>query len=349
MEVDVLSVLAGETGDQPSPGLFYIDMGRRTAPWTGLRLLAEAVRRGRRYDLTLCVHIATSPIAALLRAAYGIPYVVIGHGIEVWDILRWTRRTALRRASRVIAVSRFTAGVLIGRQRVKPGCVQVVHPCVDPGLMALAGPEPDTVGEGPTTGRPVALLTVARLSSEERYKGCDTVIRMLPSIARQAGPVRYCIVGGGEDRPRLESLAKHHGVAEIVTFAGPAGPRDLAAHYQACDIFVMPSVLEHRANGWTGEGFGIVYIEAAAFGLPVVAGCGGGAPEAIQDGVSGVVVEGAAPDAVTAALVRLARDPDLRKRMGAAGRQWVQDHFMFPRFRGEIADVVAAACATSRS
>jgi len=343
IEADVLSVRAENAAGGPSRESLALDMGRRTTPWNGLRLLADAVRRGRAYDLTLCVHVATAPLAAVLRAIYGIPYVVVGHGIEVWDTLRRTRRTALARASRVVAVSRFTASALIDRQGVKPERIQIVHPCVDPDLMALAGDEPDTLERGPAANGPVTLLTVARLSAQERYKGCDTVIRMLPAIVRQAGPVRYCIVGGGNDRPRLESLAKHHGVAEIVTFAGPAARGDLAARYRACDIFVMPSVLEHRADGWTGEGFGIVYIEAAAFGLPVVAGSGGGAPEAVRDGVSGVVVNGASPDAVAAALVRLARDRDLRRAMGEAGRQWVRERFTFPRFRAEIAAAAAAA------
>jgi phosphatidyl-myo-inositol dimannoside synthase len=339
IEVDVLSVLAGETGDQPSSGSFHIEMGRRTTPWLGLRLLVEAVRRGRRYDLVLCVHVATAPIAALLRMVYGIPYLVVAHGIEVWGIPRWARRFALLRASRIVAVSRFTADRLIERQRVRPERVQIVRPCVDPELMVVA--------KLPITNGAVTLLTVARLNFQTRNKGCETVIQILPTIGRQAGPVRYCIVGEGDDRPRLEALAKHHGVADAVTFAGPVDRRGLAARYRACDIFVMPSVLERRADEWiAGEGFGIVYIEAAAFGLPVVAGCGGGAPEAVQDGVSGVVVDGAAPEAVTAALVWLARDGDLRGRMGAAGRRWVQEHFTFTRFRAEIADAVAAARAT---
>jgi len=216
--------------------------------------------------------------------------------------------------------------------------IHVIHPVVDPALLALASvPEPHTREreEGLT------LLTVARLSAQERYKGFEAVMTALPAVAAVAGRVRYVIVGDGDDAPRLRAFAQERGVAAMVTFPGSAQSiADLAAWYRTSDIFVMPSVCEQRPDGWAGEGFGIVYIEASAFGRPVIAGQGGGAPEAVQDGVTGLVIDGRDSAAVTGALVRLAQAAPLRTRMGEAGRRWVLGYFTFDRFRREVGAVV---------
>ncbi len=338
-EVEALSLLNGDAQVESCPGRYLGHQGRSSTPWTHARLLLETVRRGGRYDLVVCAHVAVSPLAALARRMLGTPYVVVGHGIEVWDRLGWARRAALRGARSVLAVSHFTARRLAAVQGVPPDRIRVVHPCVDPALLELADAAPPAVPRANAT----TLLTVGRLSSRERYKGCGTVIRALPRVAADAGDVRYVIVGDGDDRPRLASLARECGVEDRVTFAGWADRRGLAAHYRASDVFVMPSVTERRSDGWTGEGFGIAYIEAASFGLPVVAGSGGGAPEAVRDGVTGLVVDGGDADAVAAALVRLAGDAALRRRMGEEGRAWVRSHFTFERFRREIRDAVADA------
>jgi phosphatidyl-myo-inositol dimannoside synthase len=337
-EVDVLSLLEGEgAADQPVPGRYLGHQGTRPTPWAYARLAGEAMRRGRGYDLVICGHVAVAPIGMALRRIFRIPYICLAHGIDVWGHLGWARRAALRGAARIIAVSEFTARMLTTAQGVSPDRISVVYPPVDPALLALAGRTGTRTG-----GRPVTLLTVARLSAQERYKGCDTVIRALPSILGNAGALRYVIVGDGDDRPRLEALAERTGVITMVTFRGRVTREELADHYQSSDIFVMPSVAQRRPNGWTGEGFGIVYIEAAAFGCPVVAGSGGGAPEAVQDGITGCLVDGTDVAAVAGALLRLAGDEALRARMGEAGRRWVRERFTFERFERDVEEAVAA-------
>jgi phosphatidylinositol alpha-1,6-mannosyltransferase len=342
-EVEVLSLLAGEAFGEAGPGRYLGDQGRASTAWTHGRLLLETIRRGRRYDLIVCAHVAVAPLGALVRRMLGTPYLVVAHGIEVWDALSWARRAALCGACRVIAVSHFTARRLVAVQGIPQGRVHVVHPCVDPALPALAG----SLRASAAT-ECVTLLTVARLSSLERYKGCDTVIRVLPRVTAGSANVRYVIVGDGDDRPRLEALARRCGVEDRVAFAGRADRLALAAHYQASDVYVMPSVTERRPGGWAGEGFGFAYIEAASFGRPVVAGNGGGAPEAVWDGVTGFVVDGRDPDAVAAALVRLTSDADLRRRMGEAGRAWARAYFSFERFRRDVRETVAGATGAAQ-
>lgn len=340
--VDVLSLRDGEASDRSTPGRYLGDQGSRSTPWSQAQFVAQAVRYAPRHDLIVCSHVALGPVGHILHRLYRVPYLIIGYGIDVWGDLGPRRQAALRRAARVVALSHFTARQIASVHGVPEATLRVIHPAVDPLLLR----------EARADGRPsrapdaVTLLTVARLAAQERYKGCDAVISALPEVLSETGHVRYVVAGDGDDLPRLRALADERGVALAVTFAGEAQRASLPALYRDCDIFVMPSVAERRPNGWTGEGFGIVYIEAAAFGLPVIAGNGGGAPEAVRDGVTGYVVDGRDIGAVAAALVRLINDRGLRERMGAAGRRWVEEHFTFERFRGEVAAVVGAAVTT---
>ncbi len=336
--VDILSFLDGEVADRAGPGRYLGHQGNRSTRWAQARFVGQAVARARGYDLVICSHVAVAPLGLVVSRWFGIPYLVLGYGIEVWGELSARRRSALQRAARVVVVSHFTARMAASVQGVALDRIRVIHPVVDPSLLVHASaPGPRAPSDAGLT-----LLTVARLSARERYKGFEAVMAALPKVAAAAGSrLRYVIVGEGDDAPRLRAAARERGVSEMVMFAGPArGTADLAAWYRASDIFVMPSVCEQRPDGWAGEGFGIVYIEASAFGRPVVAGQGGGAPEAVQDEVTGVVVDGHAPGSVAAALVRLARDAQLRNRMGEAGRRWVREYFTFDRFRREAGAVV---------
>ncbi len=334
--VDVLSLLDGEASDRSSPGRYLGDQGNRSTPWSQAQFVAQAVRRAPGHDLIVCSHVALGPVGHILHRLYRVPYLVIGYGIEVWGHLGPRRQAALRRAARVVALSHFTARQIASVHRVPETTLRVIHPAVDPLLLREARAE----GRPARARDAVTLLTVARLAAQERYKGCDAVISALPAVRSESGRVRYVVAGDGDDLPRLRALADERGVAQAVTFAGSVQRAGLPALYRDCDIFVMPSIAERRPEGWTGEGFGIVYIEASAFGLPVIAGNGGGAPEAVQDGVTGSVVDGRDVGAVAAALVRLIKDPALRERMGAAGRRWVEEQFTFERFRRDVAAAV---------
>ncbi|HLW46971.1 MAG TPA: glycosyltransferase family 4 protein [bacterium] len=347
--VDVLSLLDGEASDRSCPGRYLGDEGARPARLARARFVGRAVRHGLRYDLIVCSHVALSPIAHMLFRLRRRPYIVIGYGIDVWGALGPRRETALRRATRVVALSRFTALQVAGVHHVPEARLCVIHPAVDPPLLAEARSD----SPPPAHRDPVTLLTVARLSAMERYKGCDTVIAALPAVlsevqARRGPAVHYVIAGDGDDLPRLHALAERHGVAAAVTFAGQVQRSDLPALYRAADIYVMPSVAEQRPDGWAGEGFGIVYIEAAAFGRPVIAGKGGGAPEAVRDRMTGYVVDGRDVTAVAKTIARLAGDDQLRLRLGAAGRNWVEDYFTFERFRTDVAAAVDAAMGAGR-
>jgi phosphatidylinositol alpha-1,6-mannosyltransferase len=168
------------------------------------------------------------------------------------------------------------------------------------------------------TDRPV-VVCVSRLVPR---KGQDTLIRAMPEILRRVPDTVLLIVSGGPYRAELEKLAAETGVADSVRFTGAVPWEELPAYYGAGDVFAMPC--RTRRGGLDVEGLGIVYLEASATGLPVVAGDSGGAPDAVLDGETGYVVRGRDAGGVAARVAELLLDAGLRERMGTAGRAWVE-------------------------
>jgi phosphatidylinositol alpha-1,6-mannosyltransferase len=185
------------------------------------------------------------------------------------------------------------------------------------------------------TGRPV-VVCVSRLMPR---KGQDSLIRALPALRRRVPDAALLIVGGGPYRDTLRTLATETGVAEHVVITGGVPYEELAAHYAAGDVFAMPCRSRHR--GLDVEGLGIVYLEAAAIGLPVVAGDSGGAPDAVLDGETGFVVPGRDDDRLVDALATLLTDETLAAQMGARGREWVLHQWQWPDKANQLADLLA--------
>jgi phosphatidylinositol alpha-1,6-mannosyltransferase len=169
------------------------------------------------------------------------------------------------------------------------------------------------------TDRPV-VVCVSRLV---RRKGQDTLIRALPRILAAEPDTVLLIVGGGPYEKDLRRLAHETGVASAVRFTGAVPWSELPAHYGAGDVFAMPC--RTRRGGLDVEGLGIVYLEASATGLPVVAGDSGGAPDAVLDGETGWVVRGGDPEETADRVTVLLGDAELRRRMGERGREWVEE------------------------
>ncbi|MFG3508794.1 glycosyltransferase family 4 protein [Streptomyces sp. NPDC047821] len=170
-------------------------------------------------------------------------------------------------------------------------------------------------------GRPV-VVCVSRLVPR---KGQDTLIRAMPAILARVPDAVLLIVGGGPYEGDLRRLAARTGVARSVRFTGAVPWEELPAHYGAGDVFAMPC--RTRRGGLDVEGLGIVYLEASATGLPVVAGDSGGAPDAVLDGETGWVVRGSAPAESADRIVTLLQDPERRRRMGERGRTWVEERW----------------------
>ncbi|MDH6227344.1 MULTISPECIES: glycosyltransferase family 4 protein [Streptomyces] len=171
------------------------------------------------------------------------------------------------------------------------------------------------------TDRPV-VVCVSRLVPR---KGQDTLIRAMPRILAAEPDAVLLVVGGGPYEKDLRRLARETGVERSVVFTGPVPWSELPAHYGAGDVFAMPC--RTRRGGLDVEGLGIVYLEASATGLPVVAGDSGGAPDAVLDGETGWVVRGGSPADAAERIVTLLGDAELRRRMGERGRAWVEERW----------------------
>lgn len=286
-----------------------------------------------------CARVLPEGVAAwMARQAGGPPYVCWSHGEDLATAglsrdLTLTTKLVLRGAERSLANSRNTAA-LLERLGVPPEEIRVAHPGVDPSRFR---PDVDgsAVRERHASEGDVLLLSVGRL---QRRKGHDLVIRALAALRAESPPLRYVIVGTGEEEPRLRGLAREGGVEDRVHFAGQVGEDDLPAYYAACDVFLMPN----RKEGEDIEGFGIVFLEAQASARPVIGGTTGGAPEAIADGETGILVEGTDVTELAGALRRLSSSPELRRRLGLAGRERTVREFSWQRAADVVREMVAA-------
>ncbi|MEM1552871.1 MAG: glycosyltransferase family 4 protein [Candidatus Bathyarchaeia archaeon] len=299
-----------------------------------------------RPDLVICTHVGLAPVGWLLRMLRQRPYWVVAHGIEVWGALPFWKRNALRKAERVLAVSAFTRNRLIERHQVSPERIAVLPNTLDGSLLTIP-PDGERLTRLGVNGRRV-ILTVGRLVASERYKGHDVVLQALPAVLTKVPNAVYLVVGDGDDRARLERLAQQLGVQNHVVFTGQVTDAELAACYRACDVFALPAqtVLDDHAP--KGEGFGIVFLEAMAFGKPVVGPNYGAPAEFIRHGEHGLLVDPKSPDEVAEAIITLLTQPERARRMGEAGRAWVMQEFSYERFKERVAEVLGLRMADSQ-
>lgn len=300
----------GPTGAGPLPDTAPLDY---RAFGGDRRRFAAAVLRELPQMPVLCLgHVNLGPLGLTSPRGFG----AVAHGTEVWAPLQPLRRLALRRATAVACVSDHTARSVALVQGVAPArCLRVIN-ALDPERFAavLAAPEPAEGAAPSSPGAPLEVLSVTRLHPGEP-KGVDLVIEALPALPA----LRYTVVGEGDALPSLQALAARLGVADRVRFLGRVSDERRAEELRRCDVFALPSA---------GEGFGIVYLEAMAYGKPCVAARVGGAPEVVLDGQTGLVV----PPAVgplREALSALS-DGALRRRLGRAGRARVAERFTYP-------------------
>lgn len=300
---------------------------RRTVVATLDRFGCEAVWFGAAAPLGL--------LAPALRGAGAQRLVASTHGHEVgWAMLPLARQALRRIGAQCDAVTylgdytRRRLAPALGPhallERLTPGVdVEVFTPCADGHRVRRR----HQLGE-----RPV-IVCVSRLVPR---KGQDTLVRALPAVRREVPGTALLLVGAGPYEHRLRALARDRGVAEHVVFAGGVADGELPDYYAAGDVFAMPC--RTRRAGLDVEGLGIVYLEASAVGLPVVAGNSGGAPDTVQAGRTGYVVEGRDAATLVRRLVELLQDEPMRRRFGVAGRKWVQRDWTW--------EVMAARLAT---
>ncbi len=274
---------------------------------------------------------AAAPLGLLGRAARaaGASRVIVStHGHEVgWSMIPGAR-LALRRIFREADVVTHISDYTLGRLR----------PFMPPGRQVLRLPSgidverfrPDAAARSRLRARyglggaPTAVC-VSRLVAR---KGQDSLIGAWPRVIERVPGARLVIVGWGPGARRLALLKRNSPVRDSIILTGAVPHDELPGHVAMGDVFAMPC--RTRGGGLDVEGLGIVFLEASATGLPVIAGTSGGAPETVEDGVTGDVVDGRDGDALVSALVRQLSDPALRERMGRAGRELMERRWTWP-------------------
>ncbi len=285
--------------------------------------LTDIVRRERIDTVWLGSAAPIGLVAPALRRAGVRRIVASTHGHEAaWATLPASRQL-LRRVARSVDVITYLGAYTRQRLAAATGRTPLaqLHPGVDPDTFT-----PYVDGSVVRSRLGIgARPTVTCISRLVRRKGQDMLISGLPEIRRRVPDSVLLIVGGGGDMPRLQRLAATTGVADHVIFTGAVPPEDLPSYYAAADVFAMPCRTRHA--GLEIEGLGIVYLEASATGLAVVAGASGGAPDAVRDGVTGHVVDGRSQAQITDRVARLLADPAGAAAMGKAGREWVEQEW----------------------
>jgi phosphatidylinositol alpha-1,6-mannosyltransferase len=266
--------------------------------------------------------------ASLLPAIlHGRPFICWTHGEELLYIsssreLRWMTREVYRRAAAVLVNSRNSERLVAGFG-VDARRVWVVHPGVDTETFRERD-DAAVLRDRYAPSGDLLLLSVGRL---QRRKGHETVLRAMSLLQHFRPRLRYLIVGSGEEEERLRSLVSELALNESVFFETDVPPHTLPLFYAACDVFILPT----REEPHDVEGFGIVFLEAAASAKPAIGGRSGGVPEAVADGETGLLVNGSDPLDVATAIRTLAESPDMRRRLGEAARCRVVRDFSWER------------------
>ncbi|MGC4934939.1 glycosyltransferase family 4 protein [Gordonia sp. DT30] len=280
---------------------------------------------------------AAAPLAVLaghLRRAGASRVIASTHGHEVgWSMLPGARAVLRHIGDNtdvITFVSRYTRGRFASAFGPR-AALEYLPPGVDVTRFAPDDQARRRIRGQLGLGDRPTILCLSRLVPR---KGQDVLIRALPLIRSEIADAVLVIVGGGPYADTLDKLAQSEGVAEHVIFTGSVPADDLPAYHAAADVFAMPA--RTRAGGLDVEGLGIVYLEASASGVPVVAGNSGGAPETVREGITGTVVDGTDVAAVAFALIAILSDPDAAAEMGRQGRVFVEERWQWAQIAARL-------------
>jgi len=286
--------------DERLPESIVYDRSSVKSKFNFLRSVLKQAWRADRINLVVCGHLHLLSAAWLFARTHGVRMALIIHGVEAWQPTpHRISNHIVPKVDSVISVSRLSAERLASWSGLRMDRVFVLPNCVDLARFVPGQPDPHLVERYGLQSSSV-IMTVGRLESTERYKGFDEVIMAMPRLLARVPRLKYLIVGDGTDRRRLEMVAKAAGVFEQVVFAGRIPEAEKVAHYQLADAYVMPSA---------GEGFGIVLIEAAACGLPVVGSSLDGTQEALLGGRLGRLVDPRDSEALFQAIIQVLATP----------------------------------------
>lgn len=284
------------------------------------------------FDVVLCGHINLLPVAALVAKWRQVPLWLMTHGVDAWTPHPSVFvRAALPYVDLFTAVSQYTKNQFLAWAPLQHEQGHVIPNSIDPDSYGV-GPKSEQLLSRYNLHERTVLLTLSRLSANEQYKGHDQVLEVLPSLAKQIPDIAYLICGDGDDRTRLQKKSQELDIADRVVFAGYVPEEEKAAHYRLADAFVMPG---------RGEGFGIVYLEALASGVPVVASEADASREAVLGGQMGAVVDPDSPEDIKRGIQEALQEPRVIPKQ--------LEYFSFERFQERWQQLFISQFTTDQS
>ncbi|WP_416672286.1 glycosyltransferase [Egbenema bharatensis] len=280
-------------------------------------------------ELVISTHLNFTTVAHQLKQIKGIPYWIVAHGIEAWNVQRPSLQWSLHNADRILAVSEYTRDRLLKEQNLDANKIHILPNTFDAERFRITAKPAHLLKKYNLKPDQPIILTIARLSRSEQYKGYDQLLAALPQIRQVLPNIHYVLAGKGDDRHRIEQMITQLNLQDCVTLVGYVPDEELVDHYNLCNVFAMPS---------KGEGFGIVYLEAMACGKPVLAGNRDGALDALRHGELGVLVDPDNEKAIAQTLIQILQKhhPNPLLYQPEALRQKTIEHFGFERFQDTL-------------
>jgi phosphatidylinositol alpha-1,6-mannosyltransferase len=291
-------------------------------------------------DLVHVGHVNLTPLAISLRRLSGVRTVLNVYGLEIWSGLAKYRRWAMGEIDHVVADCHFTANFVASENlhAVRP---DVIWDCIDLERFVPGECNPAVRAKYslPDKRDHFVVMSLGRLARAARHKGYDRLIEAFALVHAQVRNARLVIAGSGDDRPRLEKLAREHALTETVIFTGTVEEQDLADCYRAASVF---SLVSDRGPG-RGEGIPLTPLEAMACGTPIIVGNQDGSREAIVDGINGFFIDPFDLAGHVEIILQLSGNADLLERLGTGARKAAELHFGYARFLEQHRDLYARA------
>jgi phosphatidyl-myo-inositol dimannoside synthase len=298
-----------------------------------IRFIRQASLQGKKSSVVILSHINLLLVGFLIKLiSPSTKLVLFAHGIEVWGPLSIFRRKMLSRCDLILAVSSYTKNILHQKFMLPDDKVEVFNNCLDPFL-----PPPVHTGKDKTllhqygfTDSHFIIATLTRLSSKEQYKGYDHVFYAISELRHKYPGIRYMMMGkyDDEEKTRLDGIIQSLNIEAYVCFTGFVPDEELAKHFSIADAYVMPS---------KKEGFGIVFIEAMYYGLPVVAGSKDGSADAVCDERLGILVNPDSQREITGAIEKLLNN----KTAHLPDKELLLKKFSFPVYKRNLKKIFA--------
>ena len=295
----------------------------------------KAVENGRSADVVVISHINLLIAGWLIKKVNpSAKIILLGHGIEIWGKLDTMKKKILSCCDQILCVSSFTAEKIRTNHSLPFTDIQVMNNCIDP-LLPLPGLNycSQTLREKyKISDADTVLMTLTRLSARDRYKGYDVVLQAMVALLQKNKQIKY-LLAGGYSKPEkifIDELIEKYELKENVILAGYISEEELTAHFTMADIYVMPS---------TKEGFGIVFIEAMYYGLPVIAGNKDGSTDALLNGELGILIEPNSATEVAQAVEKMI----LNKKAYKPNHKLLMEHFGYEGYKRKLEGFVARA------